>query len=863
MNNDLITNHFPRKREAERQDDYGDRRVEQGSQENQRQRPPPAITTINTMTAEDEAAIQRLVTRAAKTNGPAVPGPSQQTISSSHDHLSVRKVFSSLVTALERHNDNSSQTPSFQENRNEDPLQAAITNEGMLLWREFCTKRAYNDDDRVTPEKLLDYIDLICLPYDHFRQRHDITSNQDGAYPLLVLSLQALVRPVLQLWVQRDPFLDSDMEFSQHSYTEGCIAEEGEWERNGQGDRVDMDSQSDDWPSTPRDFDLASGLDDDLEDENIDWSRETAVVQENALRPMVTKEEPDSVIFPSNPVSTTPMKHAVISASATTTPTWTHGRYKADEFEAATMYNNLRTGDNNTSAPIYGLTLTENVIELLEEWRYGLNNQMSIQELNKQYGTRWRQKEQDYYYHARITIVREFKRLVSEEGMGDDEAVSYLVTKQGTKAAGTLYNELCQERSARNKLAGKMKSTLPGPSSSSSSLGMPPPNSATVPSSCGGTSKVSITSAELATPSAKDTGVTKQAALSPSKGSTSNNHATEREPVALTATTSNASAGLLRWRLGVKNKPQYCASIPGMPEVWDEVTLDRTYRFPMFDDIVTVNDLWKFWTQGWNGGPSVRERSAEHGATWRKATYDPTIAQWYASRYKVAQEIRRLIERGWSEPKAVEGIEALRKDHSMERLARDLGSLNDIPNEILKATKPDALTLMMAQAKSEAMSNAGLGSGLTPPMGYVGGRRSPRTHVLHAATIIQEPLTEEMVPPVICSREDLTITESQFNRRTGGGVQFEPSTGATTSTSGTVLRGTAETIIPCRTATGNMRPPPSGSSSSLSSMPSSRGRRRRSRSRGAGVPLVESMSVSKYVNHQRRPRIQVKKEDKE
>lgn len=716
----------------------------------------------------------------------------------------------------------------------------------------------------MTPEKLLDYVDLICLPYDNLQQRHGIASKMDGTYPLLVLSLQALVRPVLQLWVQKGPLIDAGMEFSQHSYTEGRISEEGEWERDGQDDRGEMDYQSDEWPSTPRDVDLASGFEDELEDENIDWSRETAVVQENASRLMFAKEEPDLVKASSNPHEATLMKHAFISTSATTTPTWILGRYKADEFEATAMYNNLRTVDNNTNNTptlTYELTLTENVVGVLEEWRFGLDNHMSIQELNKQYGTRWRRKEQDYYYHAKITIVREFKRLVSQEGMEDDEAVSYLVTKQGTKATGTLYNELCQERSARNKLEGKKVSTLPGPSSSSYSSAKSPPDSATVSSSSGGTSKASISSAELDTPSTKEASATKQAALSPSKGSTSNNHATKREPVPSTATTSNASAGLLSWCFGVKKTPQYCAPTPGMPEVWDDVTLDRTYRFPIFDDIVTVNDLWKFWTQGWDGGPSVRERSAEHGATWRKATYDPTIAQWYAARYKVAQEIRRLVERGWSESEAVEGIEALREDRSMEQLAERLESLNNIPAEISKVTKCDALTLMMAQARSAALSNAGSGSGLTPPMGYVGGRCSPRTHLLQAATIIQEPLVEEMAPPVICSREDLAITESQFNSRTGGGGQFGPSTSATASASDTHLRGTAETTTPFRTATGNMRPPPSGSSSSSSSKPSS-GRRRRSRSRGAGVP-VESVSISKYVNNQRRPRIPVKKEDKE
>ncbi|KAF9155447.1 hypothetical protein BG015_009823 [Linnemannia schmuckeri] len=847
MNNDLITKHFIRKREAE--EDHGDYRKEQGSPRRQRQ-PPPAPLVATITTAEDEAAIQRLVALAAKANDPAVPASFHQSVSQGHDHLSIRKVFSSLVTVLDRHNDTSSQTPSFQETCNEDPLQTAIASEGVLLWREFCISRAYDDDDRVTPEKLLDYVDLICLPYDNLQQRKEIISNLDGSYPLLVLSLQALVRPVLQLWVHKGHPLDADMEFSQQAFTEGSIAEEEEREGNGQDDRSDTDYQSETWCDMPRDADLARGLD-ELEDEDIDWSKETAVVQENALKPMFAKKKPDSVNILSATATTLPVKHAFSSASALAAPAWKHGRYKANEFKVPTMYNNLRTVDNKSPTPTYNLTLTEYVVELLEEWRFGLDDQMSIQDLNKQYGPRWRRKEQDYYYHVKITIVREFKRLVSEEGMEDDEAVAYLVTKQGTKATETLYNELCQERSPRNKVAGKKSSTLSDPTLSSSSSPKTLSDSETVPSSSGGTSNALISPAKFGKSSAKDVGVMKQATLSPSKGSISDNHATKKEPLTHTATTTSVPTDLMSWRQGFKNKTQYCAPTPGMPEVWDDVTLDRTYRFPIFDDIVAVDDLWKFWTQGWDGGPSVQERSVVHGATWRKAAYDPTIAQWYAPRYKVVQEIRRLVEQGWSESEAVDGIEALRRDFSMEGLAKHLASLNDIPVAISDATNPDAHTTMVAQARSAALSNAASGSGLTSPMGHVGGRCAPRSRHLQATTAIQEPLTEEVIPPIICGREDLAITVSQFNGRTGG--RFESTT--STTTSGAHSRGTETVSLP-RTA-GNRRPAPSGSSSS-----SSLSRRRRSRSDGAGTPL-DSVSVSKYMNNQRRPRIQVKKEDRE
>lgn len=707
----------------------------------------------------------------------------------------------------------------------------------------------------MTPEKLLDYIDLICLPYDNILQKQNATSYVDGSYPLLTLSLQALVRPVLHLWVHKDHPLDADMDYSEHAFSEGSVAEEGDWEGNGQDDRADMDYQLENWPNMRRGIGPANETD-KPEDENVDWSRETAVAQENALRLMYAADKQDSVNIPSIATTTKPIKFSPTVASAWRTPSWTPGRYKANEFEPNTHH--AKTRAVNDMAPTYDLTLTENVIELLEEWRFGLNNQMAIQDLNKRYGIRWRRKEHLSYYHARMTIVREFKRLVSEEGMEDDEAVAYLVTKQGIKSAGTLKKEICQERAARNKVAANKLTSPPGPpsssSSSSSSLSRTPSDSERLPSSSGSTSKVLISPAKLDKPSSKDAGDKKQGPFLSSVEPTSHNPETEKESAIHSATSTSMLTSLSSWRHGFKNKTQLCARIPGMSEVWDEVALDRTYRFPIYDDIVTVDNLWAYWTRGWDDGPSVRERSAEHGATWRKAAYDPTIAQWYAPRYTIVQEIRKLVEKDWSESEAVEGIEALRKDFSMEGLAKHLESLDDIPVAISNATRPNALNIMMAQARSTALSRTA--SGLTPPMGHVGGRCAPRTHV-QTTTPIQEPVVEEIVTPVICGREDLVITLSQFNDRTRG--RCEPSSitssthpvgSATTTTMSSPPRSGA---IRRLTSTRNPTAAAFSSSSSLSSSRSRRGS-------GAGTSLE---SVSKYMNHQRRPRIQVKKEDKE
>ncbi|KAG0339762.1 hypothetical protein BG004_006693, partial [Podila humilis] len=91
---------------------------------------------------------------------------------------------------------------------------------------------------------------------------------------------------------------------------------------------------------------------------------------------------------------------------------------------------------------------------LLLEWIQGLEDnrshqqQLSIQELNRDFGTLWRVRGERNLYNSRSTIVREFKRLVQERGMTEDEAIQSLQERLGRNAFLTLSKAIGRENVA-------------------------------------------------------------------------------------------------------------------------------------------------------------------------------------------------------------------------------------------------------------------------------------------------------------------------------------------------------------------------------------------------------------------------------
>lgn len=66
------------------------------------------------------------------------------------------------------------------------------------------------------------------------------------------------------------------------------------------------------------------------------------------------------------------------------------------------------------------------IADMLTEWTVGIEGGPSIQQLNSDYGLSWQYKDDEKEYSDREAIVREFKRLVFEDGKTDQEAQKVL-----------------------------------------------------------------------------------------------------------------------------------------------------------------------------------------------------------------------------------------------------------------------------------------------------------------------------------------------------------------------------------------------------------------------------------------------------
>ncbi|KAG0208175.1 hypothetical protein BGX33_006403 [Mortierella sp. NVP41] len=293
------------------------------------------------------------------------------------------------------------------------------------------------------------------------------------------------------------------------------------------------------------------------------------------------------------------------SADSSPAFSFTLGRYKAKEYIlhpplAQPFYSDA--GDNTH----FLSTTCESVIDVLEEWKYGRDGRSAIQDLNHRYGRSWTAKTDQRRYQILTTILSEFKRLV-DRGQDDDEAVRMLVQLQGQH---TLSNLALRIKDSLARRTGQQKEADGDPNYTPSSPTSKPKRSV----------KHNI---RREIPAGK---------TSASANGTADTIGAETStqpypPSAGTGTPQKA-----------RTRPQY---VQNVVESWDGVPLDLSFDFPMYEDIITVPELWQFWKCGWNGQPSVMQLTMKHGASWRKTVppFSLDVYRWYYARYKVIQAI--------------------------------------------------------------------------------------------------------------------------------------------------------------------------------------------------------------------------------
>ena len=86
--------------------------------------------------------------------------------------------------------------------------------------------------------------------------------------------------------------------------------------------------------------------------------------------------------------------------------------------------------------------------------------------------------------------------------------------------------------------------------------------------------------------------------------------------------------------------------------------------------VKTVRDLWLEWSQGINGGPSVRSLEEAHGSVWRRGQKGEH--QWFSMRKKVIDAINQRVQGGISVEVTIRELDSLceRNSWTVDKLCK-------------------------------------------------------------------------------------------------------------------------------------------------------------------------------------------------
>ncbi|KAG0264983.1 hypothetical protein BG011_005739 [Mortierella polycephala] len=130
--------------------------------------------------------------------------------------------------------------------------------------------------------------------------------------------------------------------------------------------------------------------------------------------------------------------------------------FKVDEFQILEQGEVPRhIGD----APQHHISLeAKTVRDILTQWRFGVDGIPPLQELNSNFGTKWRYKSERNLYQTRRCIVREFIRLVKEDHLAEEDSLERLQQQLGQQSFNDLATTIIKHkkrkgvrRSSRNK----------------------------------------------------------------------------------------------------------------------------------------------------------------------------------------------------------------------------------------------------------------------------------------------------------------------------------------------------------------------------------------------------------------------------
>ena len=295
-----------------------------------------------------------------------------------------------------------------------------------------------------------------------------------------------------------------------------------------------------------------------------------------------------------------------------------YSRFKASEFLEPPVSGKGKGGfvgrpPSSTAVTTYRLNpRVVTVPDVLEEWRFGFKGGPSIQSLYRKFGSKWKFAGDGFRFSSRASIVREYGRLVREQGLSDEQAIRNLEHARNGHSITTFYQSLVAQRRAPD-----------------------------------------------AEDQLKENG--RQSSPSETYSSTRSN-----------ATNSNSQRALLpvikkRKRVSHANDTSaYEGPVRAVTSRSRSAVHQIAFPFPVHN-LSSVADVWKEWTEGWEDEPAIEHLVEIHGPAWEQKVFSAEYFRTFHNNSRLVRVIREAVIKGTvgSHEEAIEALERARKSEAL------------------------------------------------------------------------------------------------------------------------------------------------------------------------------------------------------
>ncbi|KAG0049843.1 hypothetical protein BGZ83_005336 [Gryganskiella cystojenkinii] len=236
------------------------------------------------------------------------------------------------------------------------------------------------------------------------------------------------------------------------------------------------------------------------------------------------------------------------------------------------------------ASPVYILDgRVKSLWDILEEWRFGFKGGPAIQDINSKYNARWWETTDKANFECRAMIVKEFVDLVILEGYSEVAAFRDLETLQGLTGVYTLADAVRVRRENASRIE-KRQSVNAGNGSGSGGNGSKNENSID------------------------------------SENATSVKRRKATEPTTSRTTVLTPAVAHLRSAAGAN------------------------FPYPI-RDFYSIENIWKEWTIGWSGEPSIESLMQTHGKVWKDKT-DVKLYRFFYYKDRYVNTVKQAVASG-------------------------------------------------------------------------------------------------------------------------------------------------------------------------------------------------------------------------